>query len=595
LENNLENFILYCNERTSSVYSLQNHLQILFTPMPIKSLLPIFSVIFLTQFIMCNRASEATLILYNAVVYTANDTNPVAKAIAIRGDSIVAVGWNEEIKTAFKADRTIDLKGRAVFPGFTDSHAHLEGLGFQLTQLNLAGTNSVEEIQTRVAERVASLPNGAWLRGRSWDQNDWDKKEFPTHEMLDGVAGDHPVYLKRVDGHALWVNKKVLDLANISATTLNPSGGKILRDAQGKPTGVLIDNAMDLVNAVLPPLTTQERTAAIEIAVKECLRFGLTEVHDMGVDAELLDIYKQLIAEKRFPFRVYAAINGLNKTWRDYQTHAPEIGMYDGRLTVRALKLYADGALGSRGAALIQPYTDDPKNKGLLLTPIDSMKKAAETALEKGYQVCVHAIGDGANRNVLNMYEELFKEHPEKSKDVRFRIEHAQVVAMNDIPRFSQLGVLPMMQQTHCTSDMYWAEQRVGSARIKGAYAWRSMIQSGTSVPGGSDFPVESANPLLGFYAAVTRQDVKGFPPDGWYAEQRMTREEALKSYTIWAAYAAFEEKQRGTIEVGKRADIVVLSNDIMKCAPKEILTTKVEYTIVAGEIVYSADAGKIR
>lgn len=534
----------------------------------------------------CSRKEKATLILYNANIYTVNEAMPKAKAVAIRGDSIIAVGWNEQIRTSFDADRAIDLKGLSVYPGFTDAHAHLEGLGMQIVNLNLDGTTSVKDIQFRVAERAAKLPKGAWLRGRSWDQNDWNVKQFPTHQMLDVIAAENPVYLKRVDGHAVWVNKRALELAGVDKMTPDPPGGKILRDKKGNPTGVLIDNAIDLINAVLPALSVQERSAAIEQAVQACLRVGLTEVHDMGVDLEGLEIYKQLIAEKKFPFRVYAAIGGTGKTWQEYLRRGPEIGKNENRLTVRALKLYADGALGSRGAALLQPYADDPGNAGLALTSLDTLKKAAMDAVEKGFQVCVHAIGDKANRDVLNIYEDVLQGR--KGKVLRFRVEHAQVLSEDDIPRFAKLGVLPAMQPTHCTSDMYWAEQRVGPQRIKGAYAWRSLIEAGSIIPGGSDFPVEHANPLLGIYAAITRQDAKAFPDGGWYAQQRMTRDEALKSFTLWAAYAAFEEKESGSIEVGKRADFVILSNDIMMCEPQEILDTRVEYTIVAGEIVYS-------
>ncbi len=550
----------------------------------------VLAVLLSIAMLTCAQRDEVDLILSNGVVYTVNDAMPQAKAIAIRGGKIVAVGWNEEIKTRFNAKTIIDLKGKAVFPGFTDAHAHLEGLGSSLVNLNLEGTTSIAEIQKRVAERAATLPAGAWLRGRSWDQNDWEVKEFPTHQMLDDVAGSRPVFLRRIDGHAGWANQKALDIATISKSTKDPAGGKILRDAAGNPTGVLIDNAMDLVGAVMPSPTAEERTVYIEKAVQECLRFGLTEIHDMGVDAELIGIYKKLIEEKRFPFRVYAAIDGINKTWREYQNREPEIGKYDNRLTVRALKLYADGALGSRGAALLEPYSDDKKNKGLLLTSLDTLKKAARDALDKGYQVCTHAIGDRANREVLNIYESVLKSNEVKAKAARFRVEHAQVVDVADIPRFGKLHVLASMQPTHCTSDMYWAEERVGGERIKGAYAWRSMIDSGAVLPCGSDFPVESPNPLLGFYAAITRQDSKGFPDGGWYHDQRMTRPEALKGFTLWAAYAAFEENLRGSIEPGKLADLVVLSNDIMQCEPKEILDTKVLYTIVGGEVAYDGE-----
>lgn len=536
------------------------------------------------------KPNAATLILYNGVVYTANESKPTAEAIAINSGKIIGVGSNGEIQSSFTSAKMIDLKGKAVFPGFTDSHAHLEGLGHLLVNLNLEGTVSVDEIRKLVAERAQRLPAGAWLRGRSWDQNDWQEKTFPNHEMLDSVAGNHPVALRRVDGHALWVNARAMQLAHVTNSTKDTPGGKIQRNSRGKPTGVFVDNAMDLIDAVMPALTREERTTAIQKAVQECVRYGLTEVHDMGVDLELIDIYKRLIIENKFPFRVYAAVDGINKTWAQYSTEGPDIGGHNGRLTVRALKLYADGALGSRGAELMNDYSDDPGNRGLAVTPLDSLKKAAVVALRKGFQVCIHAIGDAANRKVLNMYEEVFMSDTAQAKDARFRIEHAQVVNENDIPRFAKLGVIPAMQQTHCTSDMYWAVQRLGPERVKGAYAWRSLIESGSIIPGGSDFPVESVNPLLGFYAAISRQDVKGWPVGGWYPGQRMMRQEALKSFTIWAAYAAFEEKVRGTIEPGKLADITVLLNDIMKCDLNQILTTDVAYTIIAGDVVYSAD-----
>lgn len=537
------------------------------------------------------KSHTASLILLHGVVHTENEREPMAEAIAIRDGKIVAVGSTQEIQSSFAAPHVIDLHGMPVYPGFTDAHAHMEGLGALLVNVNLGDTRSVEEIQALVARRVATVQPGSWVRGRSWDQNKWPDKVFPTHQMLDAVAPDNPVILTRVDGHAVWLNRKALDLAAISAQTPDPDGGKIVRDAEGNPTGVLIDNAIDLVDAVIPQPSEAERTEAIERAVQECLKVGLTEVHDMGADSELIGIYRKLIQTKKFPFRVYVAIGGTGETWKQYLARGPELAGNDHRLTVRALKLYADGALGSRGAALIEPYTDDPTNRGLTRTPAEAMTEAARAALHRGFQVCTHAIGDRANHIVLNAYEAALAQNTAMAKDARFRIEHAQVVDPQDIPRFAKLGVIPSMQPTHCTSDMYWAEERLGPKRIKGAYAWRSFLNAGSILPGGSDFPVESPNPLWGFYAAITRQDHNGWPPGGWYPDQRMTREEALKAFTLWAAYAAFEEKRRGSLEAGKLADLVVLSNDIMTCEPLRILETKVVYTIVGGEIVYASAA----
>ncbi|MBM2840307.1 MAG: Amidohydrolase 3, partial [Bacteroidetes bacterium] len=362
-----------------------------------------------------------------------------------------------------------------------------------------------------------------------------------------------------------------------------------VRDGGGKPTGVFVDNAVDLIDAVIPQPSEEERTEAIQKAVEECVKVGLTGIHDMGVDLQLINIYKKLIGQKQFPFRVYAAIGGVGETWDHYLKVGPEIEGNDGRLTVRALKLYSDGALGSRGAALIEPYSDEPSNRGLTLTSSDQMKSAGLQALEKGFQVCTHAIGDRGNNIALNGYAEVLKSNRAKAKDARFRIEHAQVLEPNDIPRFRQLGVIPSMQPTHCTSDMYWAKDRLGPQRVKGAYAWRSLLNQGSIIPAGSDFPVESPNPLWGFYAAITRQDQGGWPEGGWYPDQRMTREEALKAFTIWAAYASFEEQAKGTIEIGKGADFTILSDDIMTIDPKKILDTHVDMTIVAGEVVYTS------
>ncbi len=536
-----------------------------------------------------HRTKEVSILLVNGLVYTANDNTPTAQAIAIHEGKIAGVGSNEEIKSNFKSTRVIDLNGRAVYPGFVDAHGHMEGLGAFAANLNLIDTRSVEEIQGIVAQRIASLKPGAWIRGRGWDQNKWKEKSFPTSAMLDAVAKDVPVYLRRIDGHVAWVNGKALALANITKATPDPEGGKIVRDKSGNPTGVFIDNASDLVEAVIPQPSEEERTEAFQKAVEMCVKVGLTEVHDMGVDLPGIDIYKKLIAQKRFPFRVYVAIGGIGETWTEYLKRGPELDGNDGRLTVRALKLYADGALGSRGAALIEPYSDDPLNRGLTLTSSDQLKSAAMQALEKGFQVCTHAIGDRGNNITLNVYEDALKSNTSKARDARFRIEHAQVLEASDIPRFHSLGIIPSMQPTHCTSDMYWAEDRVGPKRVKGAYAWRSLLDQGSIIPAGSDFPVESPNPLAGFYAAITRQDKAGWPDGGWYADQRMTREEALKAFTIWAAYASFEESIRGTIEEGKLADFTILSADIMKIDPKKILDTHVEMTIIGGEVIYTS------
>lgn len=568
--------------------ALFSHDGITMKPRLLLAILLAAALIAVVLFMIRSVPQEATLLLVNGVVYTLNEERPLAEAVAIRGDRIVAVGSTAELQSAFKAKEVVDLHGKAVYPGFTDAHAHLENLGAALLHLRLTDASSPEDVAARVADAVRDVPAGGWLRGRGWDQNRWPSHAFPNRSTLDPVSGNVPVYLTRVDGHAVWVNSVVLRIAGISAATPDPEGGRIVRDARGEPTGVFVDNAIDLLRTQLPAPTEAERTRAVERAVQECVKVGLTEVHDMGVDLEGIGIYRKLIAQGRFPFRVYAAIDGAGETWEHFKTAGPERG--NGRLTIRAIKLFADGALGSRGAALIEPYADDPGNRGLTLLSAQEMQKVAVDALRLGFQVCTHAIGDRANHIVLDVYQDVLATMPDKGPLARFRVEHAQVLEEADIPRFHALGVIPSMQPTHCTSDMPWAEERLGPVRVRGAYAWRSLLDHGSIIPGGSDFPVEAPNPLWGLYAAITRQDQTGWPEGGWHSEQCMTREEALNAFTLWAAYAAFEENARGSIEVGKLADIVVLSEDIMKVAPREIIGTSVRMTIVGGEIVYAND-----
>ena len=545
-------------------------------------------------YLFLSRPGDASMILLNGVIYTLDGRKPVVSALAIRGDRILAAGSDEEIRSAFRSERTIDLGGKPVYPGFIDSHAHLESLGAALMNLDLSGCTSEEEAAARVGAAVRDTVGGGWIRGRGWDQNLWSGQGFPSRASLDRVSPSVPVFLTRVDGHAVWVNTKALEIAGLDEKTPDPPGGKILRDRSGRPTGVFIDNALELVQAVIPPPSHGERTEAVKRAVRECLSCGLTEVHDMGVDSEGVAIYRDLIASGSFPFRVYVAVAGSSPAfWSSVRKSGPLKDAFEGKLSVRAVKFYADGALGSRGAALIEPYADDPGNRGLTLTSRAELLEAAGEALDAGFQICTHAIGDRANAFVLDVYDEALTSRGAKERDVRFRVEHAQVLAPHEIPGFKALGILPGMQASHCTSDMPWAERRLGPERIKGAYAWRSLIRAGSIIPGGSDFPVESPNPLRGFYAAVTRQDREGNPPEGWNPGEKMTREEALRSYTLWGAYAGFQEKEKGSLEAGKWADLVVLTDDIMKIEPRAILSTRVVTTIVAGEVVYDATAGR--
>lgn len=558
---------------------------------------------------------QADVLYINGCIYTMDANKSVAEALAIRGGRIIAVGSQDDLGKKIRAKDTVDLAGKAVFPGFTDAHAHLMSLGVAMLTVDLVGVQSDAQAATLVAGRVRKSESGQWVRGRGWDQNLWTLKRFPTHEVLDRISSDNPVYLARVDGHAAWVNKRAMEIAGISRQTLDIAGGKIVRDASGNPSGVFVDNAMTLVSRFLPPPSYKETEEAISLAVRECLKHGLTGMHDMGVDKKEIDVYKGLIDKKEFPFRVYTSIDGAGETWGEFigrDSSKPAIGTIigygDNRLWVRSVKLYVDGALGSRGAALLEPYSDDPTNRGLTVTDEASLRKTVDEALVNGFQVCTHAIGDRANNIILNVYEAALKAHP--GTDRRLRVEHAQVLSLNDIPRFKQLGVVPSMQQTHCTSDMHWAGARLGPTRVRGAYAWRALLNTGVIIPGGSDFPVEQPNPLLGIYAAVTRRDLQGRPrntqevkaffelsgdgvgdttdfENGWYASQRMTREEAIQSFTNWAAFAGFQEHILGSLEKGKLADFVVLSRDLMKIPAEDIPATVVEMTIVGGKEAY--------
>ena len=551
----------------------------------------------------------ADTIYVNGVIYTMNAENTVANAMAVRGDRIVGVGDEQELVRKFDAKAVVDLVGKAVFPGFIDAHAHFLSLGVARMTVDLVGTRSEQEASQRVKERVGQVADGIWIRGRGWDQNDWSNKRFPRHDVLDRAAPNNPVYLVRVDGHAAWVNQAALDLAGITRETPDPYGGKILRESDGTPTGVLVDSAKALVFSKIPPFSDEEGGEAMKRAIEECLRDGLTTIHDMGVDTTDILLYKKFIDEGKFPMRVYGAIGGaVGEPWKTFLASGPVVGYGNHQLTIRALKLYVDGALGSRGAALIEPYSDDPENRGLTLTSEEDLQKAVDDALRNGFQVCTHAIGDRGNNIILNVYEKALKRYP--TQDHRLRVEHAQVLAPEDIPRFRGLSVIPSMQETHCTSDMYWAEARLGPKRVRGAYAWRSLRETGVVIPGGSDFPVEDPNPLFGIYAALTRQDQQGMPRNsedvrkyfdvssegitdpsafdgGWYAGQKLTREEAVRSFTSWAAWAGFEEKLKGTLEGGKLADFVVLSADIMKIPANEIPRVTVESTVIGGKHVF--------
>jgi predicted amidohydrolase YtcJ len=537
-------------------------------------------ILILALFSGLMRAQTADMVITGARIYTLNPQEPVASAIAVKDGKVLAVGENVEAYLG-PATRRIDAKGATIIPGLIDSHVHMRNFGDSLEMLDLRATKSAEQITAMIRDAARWRRPGEWIRGRSWDQTVWPSRQFPDAGLLSSAAPDNPVYLTRVDGHAAWVNQKALEIADLNAATPDPPGGRILRGPSGAPTGVLIDRAQSLVSRHIPAETPQQIAQRIARAAQECARLGLTSVHDAGVSGPELDAYRRLIAEHKLPVRVYAMIGGDGPLWRDYLKRGPEIS---DRLTVRSIKLVADGALGSRGAALLAPYSDDPGNTGLLILPQSDVERVAREAVTHGFQVNTHAIGDRANRAVLQAYAAALG----GKNDRRFRIEHAQVVALADIPLFAKFSIIASMQPTHATSDMRWAEARLGPQRIQGAYAWQRFLALGVPVASGSDFPVEEPNPLEGFYAAITRQDRAGSPPGGWFPTQRMSREEAFKSWTLTGAYAAFEEKTKGSLEPGKLADFVMLSGDIMKIPAQEIPGTRVRMTVVGGEIVFS-------
>ncbi|HEY3440191.1 MAG TPA: amidohydrolase [Paludibaculum sp.] len=525
-------------------------------------------------------AQTADLIIENANIYTVNKGQPRARSLAVQGDKIVAVG-NDLSSLAGPRTRRLDLKGATVVPGLIDSHAHLRGLGGLLESRDLRHVATIAEIAAYVQQQASGKPAGEWVIGRNWDQTNWGGN-FPSAADLDAVAADRPVFLTRVDGHAGWANTRALTLAGITDQTPDPPGGKIVRDARGKATGILVDRAQGLVRARIPPPTFAQIKRQLELAARECARLGLTGVHDAGVSRDDLQAYRELIREEKFPLRVWAMIGGDGPLWREFAERGPEVGDF---LTVRSIKLMADGALGSRGAALWQPYSDDKSNSGLLITSREDIERIARVAAAKGFQVCTHAIGDRANRTVLDAYAAALG----GKNDKRFRVEHAQVISLPDFKIFADNSIIASIQSTHATSDMRWAAARLGPDRVAGAYAWRRFLNLGIPVANGSDFPVEEPNPMLGLYAAFTRQDTQGQPPQGWMPDQKMTRQEALESWTLSSAYAAFEEKVKGSIEPGKFADFLVLDRDVMTVAPLELPSIRIKATYLGGKAVYQA------
>ncbi len=528
----------------------------------------------------------ADLVVHNATIHTADAARPLAQAMAVKDGRILFVGSaREALALAGPETERLDLGGGTVLPGLVDAHAHLMGLGAALRNVDLVGTTSYGEVVDRVTARATEVRPGEWILGRGWDQNDWGDTRFPTHAALSAAVPNHPVMLVRVDGHAALVNARAMAVAGVDRRTRDPSGGRLLRDAAGKPTGLLVDDAMRLVSAKIPPPSRDELRARALAAIAEANRWGLTGIHDAGVGPDSIAIFEELAGEGRFDLRNYVMISGTDSTLDRFLPRGPQSGLYGGRLWIRAIKLSADGALGSRGAAMIEPYADDPGNTGLVRVDRARVKAVAERALAAGFQLNVHAIGDHANRYVLDAFEAALAERP--TADHRFRVEHAQTLQPDDIPRFARLGVIPSMQGSHQSSDMYWAETRLGYTRALGAYAWRGLLDTGVIIPNGSDFPVEHVNPLISFHAFVTRTDAAGWPAGGWFPAQRTTRQEALLSMTLWPAQAAFMERETGSLTPGKHADFVVLDQDVMTVPAERILATRVLRTVLGGKSVY--------
>jgi predicted amidohydrolase YtcJ len=528
-----------------------------------------------------------TTLIHNGRIYTMDAGFPLADAMLFDDSGqIHTVGDEENMLKAFPDALHIDLQGRTVVPGLIDSHAHLYGLALSFSQAQLRDTGSKEEIIRVLREHEKGLADDDWLLGRGWDQNDWPVREFPTAADLDAAFPDRPVWLRRIDGHAGWANSAALALADRDLSgEWQPPDGLIYRDADDQPTGVLVDGAMGLIARVVPAISPELLSASLDLALKQMASLGLTGVHDMGVSRAVLKLYQQHIEQGSFPTRVYAFTDGAGDTL-DWLCEKGPVEHESGRLYMRAVKLYIDGALGSRGAALLTDYADDPGNRGLLFMPREDLEAQFDKAMACGFQVGVHAIGERGNRVALDAFESVVPNHP--GNPGRHRIEHAQVLTEPDIPRFAGLGIIAAMQPTHATSDMYWAEDRLGPQRVLYAYAWRKLLDNGASLALGSDFPVERVNPMLGIHAAVTRQDLQGWPEGGWYAEERLTREEAVRGFTLDAAFSGFMEDSVGSLEPGKRADFIILDRNIFAVEASDIAGTRVLQTLLDGELVYS-------
>ncbi|WP_452219831.1 amidohydrolase [Lacinutrix salivirga] len=535
--------------------------------------IPQLIVICVLLFSCTSEKQKADSIVINGNIYTVNNSFNTAEAFAIKNGKIIEVGTTAAIQKKYNSTSTIDAKGQTILPGFIDAHCHFYGLGLNQQKVNLVGTTSFNEVMKRVTD-FQNQKNANFIIGRGWDQNDWDVKQYPNKKLLDQLFPNTPVALTRIDGHAMLCNQAALDLAKIDKNTI-VEGGEILKE-DGELTGVLIDNPMELVEAIFPKSTKQQQIDALLEAQNICTNLGLTTVSDAGLEKEVINLIDSLQQAGTLNTKMYAMISNTKENL-DY--FLPKGKIKTERLNVQSVKVYADGALGSRGAALKAPYADQKHHFGALVIGVNDYEALANRIANSEYQMNTHAIGDSANRFVLQTYNKVL----ENQSDRRWRVEHAQIITDNDFELFKNINIFPSVQPTHATSDMYWAEDRVGEDRIKGAYAYKKLLEVSGKIALGTDFPVEHVSPFLTFYAAVSRQDVKGYPENGFNKENGLTREETLKGMTIWAAYANFEDQEKGSIEVGKSADFIILDNDIMTVPEQDIPNINVIETYING------------
>lgn len=562
-----------------------------------NKLLPL--ILFVTL-LSCSGRKPADLVITGGTIYTMDTSQRVVEAVVVNADTIVFAGSSQAAREWIGDEtKVIDLQGKTMIPGFIEGHGHFMGVGYNELDLDLSGVKSFEEIVERVRVAASKAKPGEWILGRGWHQDKWDTKPsdmvkgYPSHAQLSAVSPDNPVFLSHASGHMSLANAKAMEIAGVnqlSKENLNKfggEGGEIIRDANGNPTGLFNENAEDVIVRFIPANDSERMSKAFELATQTCLKNGITGFHDAGVGREGIDFYKSQYKLGKLGLRMYVMVTGWDRPLvHEWLKKGPEVDPKHW-LTIRSIKLNCDGALGSRGAWLLEPYTDRPDFYGMATLSMDTVLSTSREALKSGFQVCSHAIGDRANREILDRYEMAMKENPDV-KDSRFRIEHAQHLNPTDIPRFAKLGVIPAMQAIHMASDRPWAIDRLGEKRIKeGAYMWQSLLKSGAKIVNGTDAPVEPVNPIPSFYASVTRMTLKGQPEGGYEPEEKMTREQALRSYTLDAAYGAFEEKFKGSIEKGKLADFAILSKDIMTVPDKEILSAEVLTTIVGGKVVY--------